>query len=352
LFREPLGGPADSFVTAARLSYGLCDSLPDGALWDAAARGQLLTPGEAGYQAERLLADRRTTAKLREFLLHWMRVAEPRDLAKDRSTLAEFTPEVAADLRASLLLAIDESLDGRSDGFRRLITAEEVWLNDRLAPLYGETLWPNAAFRPVRIDDGRRAGVLTHPYLMSMLAYADESSPIHRGVFLARSVLGNVLKPPQEAITPLAPDIHPDLTTRERVTLQTEAVACQTCHTMINPLGFALEEFDAIGRYRAEQRMGDAARPIDSTGSYQPRTGPEATFRGGRELAAYIMNSPDAREAFVQQLFHALVRQPVRAWGPDTLETLTRSFGESGCDLRRLAVDIMKVACFPPEASP
>jgi len=352
LFREPLGGPADPFVTAARLSYGLCDSLPDGALWDAAARGQLLTPGEVSYQAERLLADRRTTAKLREFLLHWMRVAEPRDLAKDRSTLAEFTPEVAADLRASLLLAIDESLDGRSDGFRQLITAEEVWLNDRLAPLYGATLWPNAAFRPVRIDDGRRAGVLTHPYLMSMLAYADESSPIHRGVFLARSVLGNVLKPPQEAITPLAPDIHPDLTTRERVTLQTEAVACQTCHTMINPLGFALEEFDAIGRYRAEQRMGDAARLIDSTGSYQPRTGPEATFRGGRELAAYIIASPDAREAFVQQLFHALVRQPVLAWGPDTLETLTRSFGESGCDLRRLAVDIMKVACFPPKASP
>jgi hypothetical protein len=352
LFREPAGGAGDPFVTAARLSFGLCDSLPDGGLWDAAARNQLGTPAEVGRQAERLLADRRTQAKLRDFLLHWLRVAEPREIAKDMSRHAEFTPEVLADLRTSLLLAVDEALDGRSDGFRRLLTAEEVWLSGRLAPLYGVPLWPEAPFRPVRIDDGRRGGVLTHPYLMSLLAYADTSSPIHRGVFLARGVLGNVLKPPQDAIVPLAPDTHPELTTRERVTLQTEAVACQTCHTMINPLGFALEEFDAIGRYRTAERQGDSVRPIDATGSYQPREGPEATFRGGRELAAYVAESPDAREAFVQHLFHALVRQPVRAWGPEALETLTGRFSNSGCDIRRLAVDIMMVSCFPPETSP
>ena len=352
LFREPPTTRGDPFVTAARLSFGLCDSLPDGALWDAAARNQLTTPDQVARQAERLLTDRRTKAKLRDFLLHWLRVAEPREIIKDKSQHAAFTPEVVADLRTSLLLAVDEAIDGRSDGFRRLLTAEEVWLSGRVAPLYGATLWPEAPFRPVRLDDGRRAGVVTHPYLMSMLAHADESSPIHRGVFLARNVLGNVLKPPQEAIAPLAPDTHPDLTTRQRVTLQTEAVACQTCHTMINPLGFALEEFDAVGRYRAGERRGDEVRPIDATGSYQPREGPEATFRGGRELAAYLVESPDAREAFVQQLFHALVRQPVRAWGPDTLPGLTRSFGDSGCDIRRLSVDIMKVACFPPETPP
>jgi hypothetical protein len=352
LFREPSTERDDPFVTAARLSYGLCDSLPDAALWKAAAHGELATSGQLARQAERMLFDRRTKAKLRQFLLHWLRVAEPREIVKDRSRHAAFTPEVVADLRTSLLVAVDEALDGRSDGFRRLVTAEEVWLNGRLAPLYGAELWPEAPFRPVRIDGGRRGGVLTHPYLMSMLAYADDSSPIHRGVFLARSVLGNVLKPPQEAITPLAPDMHPDLTTRERVALQTEAVACQTCHTMINPLGFALEEFDAVGRFRTEERRSEASRPIDASGSYQPREGPEATFRGGRELAAYVADSPDAREAFVQHLFHALVRQPVRAWGPEALPALTHAFGDSGCDLRRLVVDIMKVACFPPETNP
>ena len=352
LFREPTTGAADPYVVAARLSYGLCDSLPDGALWDAAGRKQLGRPDEVAFHAQRLLADRRPKAKLRDFLLHWLRVAEPREIAKDKSRHGDFTPEVVADLRTSLLLAVDETVDGRSDGFRRLLTAEEVWLNGRLAPLYGATLWPDAPFQPIRIDDGRRAGVLTHPYVMSLLAYGDASSPIHRGVFLARGVLGNVLKPPQEAIAPLAPDAHPDLTTRERVTLQTEAAACQSCHTMINPLGFALEEFDAVGRYRTEERRGDKVRPVDTAGSYLPREGPEATFRGGRELAAYLVDSPDAREAFVQQLFHALVRQPVRAWGPENLPRLTRSFGDSGCDVGRLVVDIMKVACFPPETPP
>jgi hypothetical protein len=349
LFREPVDDGGDAFATAARLSFGLCDSLPDAALRQAAARGELNNPEQVGGHAERLLADPRTKAKLREFLLNWLRVAEPREIVKDRELYPEFTPEVVADLRTSLFLAVDEALDGRSDGFHRLLTSETVWLNGRLAPLYGERLWPDAPFRPVRIDEGHRGGILSHPYLLSMLAYADDSSPIHRGVFLARNVLGNVLSPPPEAVPPLAADTHPELTTRERVAIQTGAVACQTCHTMINPLGFALEEFDAVGRFRTEQLVGGGTKPVDSSGSYLPREGPEATFRGGRELAAYVARSPDAREAFVEQLFHALARQPVRAWGPETLATLTNEFTASGCNIRRLAVAIMKVACFPPK---
>jgi hypothetical protein len=200
----------------------------------------------------------------------------------------------------------------------------------------------------VQLDDGRRGGLLSHPYLMSVLSYPSSTSPIHRGVFLARGVLGNTLRPPQEAIAPLPAEQHPELTTRERVALQTSAVACQTCHTLINPLGFALEEFDELGRYRVAERGAGGARPIDASGSYQPRTGPPATFRGGRELAAYVAGSHDAHEAFVQAAFHALVKQPVRAWGGDTLERLTASFAASGFDIPRLLVDIMVVAAMPP----
>ena len=90
--------------------------------------------------------------------------------------------------------------------------------------------------------------MLTHPYLMSGLAYRDSTSPIHRGVFLMRHILGRTLRPPQEAFTPLSPDLHPDLTTRERIALQTSPDGCQTCHIKINGLGFTLENFDAVGR--------------------------------------------------------------------------------------------------------
>ena len=162
-------------------------------------------------------------------------------------------------------------------------------------------------------------------------------------------MLGNVLKPPQEAIAPLAPDQHPDLSTRERVALQTKAVACQTCHTMINPLGFALEDFDAVGRYRTTEQAASGEKPVDAAGSYLPREGPEAEFRGGRELAAYLATSRDTQEAFAQNLFHALVKQPLRAWGPDTLKNLHTSFEKSGFDIRRLMVDIMVVAASPPQ---
>jgi hypothetical protein len=343
----------DSFATAARLSFGLWDSIPDQPLWDAAAKNQLVTAEQVRRQAERMANDRRTRSKLRDFLFAWLRVDHAPEIVKDKTRYSEFSAEIAADMRTSLELFVDDVAWGAGGSdFRRLFTDDEVYLNGRLAPLYGAKLPADAAFRRVRLDDGRRAGVLSHPYMASVLSYAAATSPIHRGVFLARSVMGNVLKPPQEAVAPLAPDLHPDLSTRERVALQTSSVACQTCHTMINPLGFALEEFDAIGRYRTAESRGTVEKLIDASGSYLPREGQQATFRGARELAATIATSRDAQEAFVQQLFHALVKQPVRAWGPDTLEPLRQRFVANNCDIRRLLVDIMTVAALPPAAPP
>jgi hypothetical protein len=343
----------DSFATAARLSFGLWDSIPDQPLWDAAAKNQLVTAEQVRRQAERMANDRRTRSKLRDFLFAWLRVDHAPEIVKDKTRYSEFSAEIAADMRTSLELFVDDVAWGAGGSdFRRLFTDDEVYLNGRLAPLYGAKLPADAAFRRVRLDDGRRAGVLSHPYMASVLSYAAATSPIHRGVFLARSVMGNVLKPPQEAVAPLAPDLHPDLSTRERVALQTSSVACQTCHTMINPLGFALEEFDAIGRYRTAESRGTVEKLIDASGSYLPREGQQATFRGARELAATIATSRDAQEAFVQQLFHALVKQPVRAWGPDTLEPLRQRFVANNCDIRRLLVDIMTVAALPPTSPP
>ena len=342
LFQEA-EGIDDAFSTATRLSLGLWDSIPDEPLLEAAACGELATIDQVRSQAERMVHDRRTRAKVRDFLFSWLRVDLGPELAKDPARHPEFTPEVAADLRTSLELFLDNAVWVGGD-FRRMFTADELPINGRLAPLYGASLPVDAGFTQVRLDDGRRGGVVSHPYLMSVLSYPSSTSPIHRGVFLARSVLGNTLRPPQEAIAPLPPEQHPDLTTRERVALQTSSVACQTCHTLINPLGFALEEFDEIGRFRT----ADGAKPIDASGSYGPRTGPSMTFHGGRELGAHLADSHDAHEAFVQAAFHALVKQPVRAWGADTLEDLTKSFAASEFDIRRLLVDIMVVAAIRP----
>jgi hypothetical protein len=179
---------------------------------------------------------------------------------------------------------------------------------------------------------------------MASFAYTASSSPIHRGVFLSRSVLGRVLRPPPEAVAPLAADLHPGLTTRQRVELQTKGEACQSCHAMINPLGFTLEHYDAIGRYR----VGENGRPINATGSYETRAGEHVAVDGARELAAFLVASEETHTAFVQQLFHYLVKQPIRAFGRQELPELRRSFAAGAYNIRKLMVEIMASSALAP----
>jgi hypothetical protein len=213
-----------------------------------------------------------------------------------------------------------------------------------LARLYGAELPPEAPFQKVDRGPHERAGVLTHPYLMASFAYTASSSPIHRGVFLSRSLLGRALRPPPEAVAPLAADLHPGLTTRQRVELQTQPESCQSCHTMINHLGFALEHYDAVGRYRG----GEKGRPIDATGWYETRAGDRVAFDGVGELAAFLAASEETHSAFVQQLFHYLVKQPIRAFGRPVLPNLRRSFAANNFDLRKLMVEIMTTSARAP----
>ena len=337
---------SDSFATAARLSFGLWDSLPDKVIWNLALRNRL-DPSQIRIQAERMVRDRRTRSKVRDFLFSWLNVDIAPELVKDDRVYGDMSPAIASDLRASFELFLDDVVWSDGD-FRHLITADEIFLNPQLAAVYGTRVPSDDRFHQKRIDDGRRAGIITHPYLLSTLAYPDTTSPIHRGVFLARCVLGNVLRPPEEAIAPTPPKEHPDLTTRERVALQTKAANCQVCHAMINPLGFALEEFDGIGRYRTSEQVGKEKKNIDNRGFYVPREGARTDFHGGRELATFLAESHDFHEAFVQNLFQNLVKQPIQAWGPDTLEKLVNSLEKHNFDIRQLLVDIMVIAASEP----
>ncbi|MCX7702024.1 MAG: DUF1588 domain-containing protein, partial [Gemmataceae bacterium] len=338
LFREVAGG-SDPFDVAARLSFGLWDSLPDRELWKAASAGQLANREQLVAQAQRMVQDLRAKAKLRKALLTWARADHGLDLAKDPSRFPGFTPEIISDLRQSLEIFLDELIESPEADFRRLLLDEELPLNRRLAQFFAVEPVPenDVRFQRFRLDEGKRAGVLTHPYLMTSFAHSTESSPIHRGVFLARGVLGVSLRPPPEAVAPLSPDLHPNLSTRERVELQTKPNACMTCHGIINPLGFTLEHFDAVGRYREQDR----GKPVNAQGSYLTRDGREVTVNGARQLAEFLAASHEAHQAFVEQLFHQLTHQAVRAYGPSTLETLVETFKARGFNIRDLAVEIM-----------
>lgn len=340
LYREAGAEQPDAYILASRLSFGLWDSLPDEALLKAAAANELTTRPQVAAQAERMLADPRARAKLREFLFQWLKVDQYPDLAKDAKRFPDFDPAVASDLRTSLELTLNEVVWSERSDFRELFTGNKVFLNGRLAKVYGVNLPSDAPFQPVALDPAERSGVLTHPYLLASFAYLDTSSPIHRGVLIARNLLGRTLQAPPDAFTPLPADAHPNMTTRQRVSLQTKPGACAGCHDLINPLGFTLEKFDAIGRFRVKEN----SQPIDATGAYQPLLGKPVKFNGVKDLSGYLAASEESQSAFVEKLFQHLVKQPVRAYGPQMPARLKQSFTASEFSIRKQLVETVAVA--------
>ena len=343
LYREVGTEKPDQYDVASRLSFGLWDSLPDAKLLKLAADKKLETRDQLVAEASRMQSDLRARDKLRGFMLQWLRIDQPIDMAKDEKLFPEFNKDVIRDLRTSLELSLQEFLTSKEPDFRKFLLDEELYLNGRLAKLYGADLPEDSPFKKVKLDADKRAGILTHPYMLSVFAYNGTSSPIHRGVFLARSMLGRVIKPPQEAFTPIAPDLHPSLNTRERVTLQTKAEACQLCHNMINPLGFSLENFDAIGKFREQEK----SRAVDAEGSYVSRDDKTVKFRGARELGKFLAESPEVSTALTQQLFQYEIKQPIRAYGSDRLEKLQQDYVKNGYNFQRLAREIVVTAALP-----
>ncbi len=342
LYLDTNGPEADDYDVANRLSFGLWDSIPDQALLQAAASGGLSNREEVVRQAGRMLNDRRARAKLGQFFQQWLEFDAAEDISKDSELFPGFDEALVSDLRTSLELFLEEVVWSPESDYRQLLLAESLFMNDRMATFYGVEPPPAGEFRKVTLDPGRRAGVVTHPFLLTALAYHQSTSPIHRGVFATRKLMGRSLKPPPMAIEFIDGKFDPHLTMREKVAELTSPMACQTCHSVINPLGFSLESFDAVGRYR----MGDKGRPVDASSVYTTLTGKTVPLNGARDMAEFAAGSPDAQRGFVEQLFHHVVKQPAAAYGPLTLEQLRASFEESRFSIRSLLVEIATVSAF------
>jgi len=337
----------DDYAIASRLSFALWDSLPDEELAELAERGQLGSSLVLRKQASRMLRNHRTRAKVRDFLHHWLQLHHVEDLSKDSDLYPDFTPELIADLRMSLDLFLDGIVWEEGADYRRLLLADSLPANNRLADFYGWDHQPGDEFAPVRVDPDQRSGVLTHPYLLAAFAYPRSSSPIHRGVFLTRNIMGRPLKPPPMATAFKDAEFDPTLTMREKVAELTRPEACQTCHSTINPLGFSLENFDAVGRYRTTEND----RPIDAASDYTSDSGQTIRLTGARDVAEHAIANPSAQLTFVEQLFHHVVKQPAAAYGADTLERLQAQFADSDYNIQELLVEIALIAASagPPD---
>ncbi len=330
----------DDFTVASRLSFDLWDSLPDAELHKAAVAHTLHTREQIAVQARRMLADPRARAKMQSFLHHWLQVDRIEDVAKDSKLFPGFTPEIIADLRTSLNLFLGDVVWSPSSDYRRLLTEDDLWVNDRLAKFYGVDVNAEGGFVKVNLNPMERCGVITHPYLLAAFSYQRSTSPIHRGVFLTRNIVGRALKPPPMAVAFKDADFAPNLTMRQKIEELTQPQACQSCHSVINPLGFSLEHYDAVGRFRTK----DGDKPVNAASDYVTDDGAKVHLTGARDIAAFAMNSEHAQNAIVEQLFHAIVKQPILAYGIDVQDRLRKSFVASQFNIQKLVVEIATIS--------
>ncbi|MEM1443825.1 MAG: DUF1588 domain-containing protein, partial [Verrucomicrobiota bacterium] len=327
--------PHGPWAKATAIALASWDSVPDNFVRKAAMEGKFEHKGQLESLAWRMQWDTRAQYKLRGFFHHWLELSKAEELAKDTKMFPQFDDEMVNDLRTSLELFIDDVVWSDASDYRQLLLANQLFLNERLGRIYGKPEL-KGGFQKVSLPEKGRNGVITHPFLLTSLAYHDNTSPIHRGVFLTRNIVGLSLKPPPEAIEFKDNHFPPNLTMREKVTEMTSAKACMSCHAMINPLGFSLEHYDAIGRWRAKERN----KPINDDGVLETDGGERIEIKGPRDVAEYAANSPAAHEAFVRQLFHHTVKQPLLAYGPNTGARLEDTFRNHGHSIRYLLIQM------------
>ena len=336
---QPQPPSNSNFAAAEKMAMGFWDSIPDEKMLDLATEGKLSDTKQLYDLAWRMQGDPRTRTKLRQFFHHWLEMDRANDATKDANVYPGFDEMMLGSLAESLNLAIDEIISSKESDFRQLLVSDKMFVDSRIAEFYGIEKPEAGKFEKKSFEPEKRAGVLTHPYLMTGLAYHKNTSPIHRGVFVAKSLLGRSLKPPPVDVEPLDEKFDPTLTTRERVAHQTKEIACMGCHSVINPLGFSFENYDAVGRFRETEKD----REIDASVEYETPDGKILKLNGAKDLANYLVENDDAHRNFIEQLFRHFAKQPLAAYGPTKIDELLASFHTNGFSIRSLLVDMSVV---------
>jgi hypothetical protein len=328
--------PVVGYEMASRLSYFLTASMPDDELFAAAADGGLSTREEVEAQARRLVASEGGRRTVREFHRQWLDLTGLASVSKDPAMFEGLPTDVGAAWQASVEQFAEHVLFDGAGTLEELMSSELAFLPPELAALYADG--PVDPVTGAVTLAGERAGVLTQPGLMALLAYPDQSSPVARGVFVRERLLCQHLPPPPNDVMIEPPDPDPDATTRERFAEHTSNPACAGCHMLIDPLGFGFEHYDAIGRWRTEEN----GLPVDASGTLAnigdtEQVGP---YDGAVELADKLLASTDFQACVAHQwTTFALGREPNEA-DECAMEGIRQSLTDTGGDIRELLVAI------------
>ncbi len=273
---------------ASRLSFFLWSSIPDDELLAAAERGSLREPEVLRAQVQRMLADPRSEAMVTNFAAQWLFLRDVAVKDPDIFLFPDHDPSLRAALERETELFVDSVF--RSGGsVLELLTAKHTFLNERLAKHYGIPHVQGSYFRRVELGpDSRRAGLLGQGSILTVTSYAARTSPVLRGKYVLDNLLASPPPPPPPDVPSLATEDTADgapLTLREAMIRHRANPACAGCHAKMDPIGFALEHFDAVGRWRDE----DAGAPIDAASEL-----PDGRVVDGPEgVQAMLMARPD-----------------------------------------------------------
>ncbi len=270
---------------ASRLSFFLWSSIPDDPLLEAAERGALREPVTSEAHVARMLADDRARALVENFAVQWLALRQLRPVTLDAEIFTQYDGNLREAFLQETQLFIEDQL--RQDhSVLDLLTAKYTFVNERLARHYGMPNVYGSHFRRVTVGDDR-AGLLGHGSILTATSYPTRTSPVLRGRWLLDNVLGTPPPPPPPGI----PDLPSKgergrlLTMRQRTEQHRTNPACAHCHVRMDPLGFALENFDAIGRWRTADETDD---PIDASGAFPDGT----AFRGVSGLRTLLVSRP------------------------------------------------------------
>ena len=346
-------GQSVDYDIASRLSYLLQDTMPDKALLDAAAIGELRTATGREAATRRLLDDPHAHQALDEYFDQWLRFDRVLNSSKEGRRFPEFSLEMAGSMVEETRRLLDHLVwDDRN--FMELLTADYAYLSSDLATLY-KLPAPAGQFELVHFPAGTpRAGVLGEASFLAANAGPTETSPTARGIFIREQLLCQHVPPPPPNVDTNLPEATEDkpLTRRQRMSAHVENPLCASCHRLMDPIGFGLESFDAIGRFRQHEtiliesptgKTKDEKKinlDLDTRGEVAGI--PNSSFSDSSQLGSILAQSTVCQECMVRQIFRYAFGRLETASDEETIHQLFATFRDSGFHFKDLLIGLVR----------
>jgi hypothetical protein len=328
----------NGYETASRLSYFIWGSTPDEALLAAAESNQLATPEQVAEMARNMLEDDRARRGVAEFFRQWIGLTRLDIVTKDTAKFTLWSEDMRSAMDAESTAIVTNTLQGTTPTLANLLTAPVGLARGPLAALYGV----EATDTIVNLPADQRAGILTMPAFLAVQAHPDQTAPVLRGKFIQTKLLCREIQPPPPELNITVPQVNEDSTARERFSAHSQDEVCGACHQYLDPPGFALENFDAVGAYRTTEN----GKPIDATGQFVGTRDINEPFDGVVEMAALLARSEQVQDCVARQWFTYAVGRGVERTDACSVAPTQDAFTASGGNLVELMVQMTQTEAF------